>query len=93
VKLRHVQTVTTPDRLLFSTDYPFQQPTGDGITTFLDAFPAADRALFTTRTPLRCSVSTSDVRPEPAGPRGRCERLPDFRRTEAAAPWRRQDER
>jgi predicted TIM-barrel fold metal-dependent hydrolase len=48
-KLRHVLTVTTPDRLLFSTDYPFQQPTRDAITTFLDVFPDAHRALFTTR--------------------------------------------
>jgi uncharacterized protein len=36
--LRHVLTVTTPDRLLFSTDYPFQQPTGAEIHTFLEEF-------------------------------------------------------
>lgn len=34
--LRHVLTVTTTDRLLFSTDYPFQQPSAAEITTFLD---------------------------------------------------------
>ncbi|WP_205647991.1 amidohydrolase family protein [Actinomadura rubteroloni] len=48
-KLRHVLTVTTPDRLLFSTDYPFQHPTRDEITAFLDVFPERDRPLFTTR--------------------------------------------
>jgi predicted TIM-barrel fold metal-dependent hydrolase len=37
--LRHALEVTTPDRLLFSTDYPFQRPTKTDITEFLAAFP------------------------------------------------------
>ncbi|MEJ2889654.1 amidohydrolase family protein [Actinomycetospora aeridis] len=41
--LRHVLSVTTADRLVFSTDYPFQQPTADEIETFLGEFGAADR--------------------------------------------------
>jgi uncharacterized protein len=36
--LRHALEVTTPDRLLFSTDYPFQRPTKTDITEFLTAF-------------------------------------------------------
>lgn len=40
--LRHALEVTTPDRLLFSTDYPFQRPTQDDITGFLAAFPSDD---------------------------------------------------
>ena len=46
--LRHALEVTTPDRLLFSTDYPFQRPTRADIAAFLTAFPTdADRDLFT----------------------------------------------
>ncbi|GAC69053.1 amidohydrolase family protein [Gordonia soli] len=47
VLLRHVLDVTTPDRLMFSTDYPFQRPTRDDIAGFLACFddPAA-RELF-----------------------------------------------
>ncbi|MEV4349857.1 amidohydrolase family protein [Actinoplanes sp. NPDC049596] len=37
--LRHALSVTTPDRLIFSTDYPFQQPTQGEITAFLGEFP------------------------------------------------------
>ncbi len=37
--LRHALEVTTPDRLLFSTDYPFQRPTQDAIAQFLTALP------------------------------------------------------
>lgn len=37
--LRHALAVTTPDRLLFSTDYPFQAPTRQEIDDFLAAFP------------------------------------------------------
>jgi uncharacterized protein len=45
--LRHALEVTTPDRLLFSTDYPFQRPAKTDITTFLDAFATdEDRKLF-----------------------------------------------
>ncbi|GLV76025.1 amidohydrolase family protein [Streptomyces hygroscopicus] len=32
--LHHALTVTTTDRLIFSTDYPFQQPTREEIDTF-----------------------------------------------------------
>ncbi|WP_399127159.1 amidohydrolase family protein [Streptomyces sp. ITFR-6] len=39
-KLRHVLEVTTPDRLLLSTDFPFQRPTGAQIGKFLTAFPS-----------------------------------------------------
>jgi predicted TIM-barrel fold metal-dependent hydrolase len=46
--LRHALDVTTPDRLLFSTDYPFQRPTGEQIGEFLTAFPSdAAREAFT----------------------------------------------
>ncbi|MFF5406944.1 amidohydrolase family protein [Streptomyces misionensis] len=36
--LRHALTVTTVDRLIFSTDYPFQQPTRAEIDTFFEHF-------------------------------------------------------
>ena len=36
--LRHTLSVTSIDRLIFSTDYPFQHPTREDITTFLDHF-------------------------------------------------------
>src|SRR6195952_5602186 len=46
--LRHALEVTTADRLMFSTDYPFQRPTETDVDTFLDAFPSrADRDGFT----------------------------------------------
>jgi predicted TIM-barrel fold metal-dependent hydrolase len=37
--LRHALAVTTPDRLLFSTDYPFQRPSKTDIAQFLAEFP------------------------------------------------------
>lgn len=37
--LRHALAVTTPDRILFSTDYPFQTPSRQEIDHFLAAFP------------------------------------------------------
>lgn len=40
--LRHALAVTTPDRLLFSTDYPFQRPVRTDIEKFLTEFPADD---------------------------------------------------
>ena len=36
--LRHALSVTTIDRLIFSTDYPFQHPTRDEINSFLGQF-------------------------------------------------------
>lgn len=36
--LRHALEVTTPDRLMFSTDYPFQAPTAVEIDGFLSEF-------------------------------------------------------
>ncbi|MGI3785813.1 MAG: amidohydrolase family protein, partial [Janthinobacterium lividum] len=46
--LHHALEVTTPDRLLFSTDYPFQRPSRDDIATFLADLPTEhDRELFT----------------------------------------------
>ncbi|HEY0239017.1 MAG TPA: amidohydrolase family protein [Friedmanniella sp.] len=45
--LHHALEVTTPDRLLFSTDYPFQRPTRDDIAAFLAELPTEhDRELF-----------------------------------------------
>ena len=47
--LHHALSVTTTDRLIFSTDYPFQHPTRDEITTFLTHFTTGeDRQKFTT---------------------------------------------
>lgn len=46
--LRHAQAVVAPDRLLFSTDYPFQRPNRDQIQQLFAAFETdADRDLFT----------------------------------------------
>ncbi|WP_305783876.1 amidohydrolase family protein [Symbioplanes lichenis] len=46
--LQHALSVTTPDRLVFSTDYPFQHPSRDDITAFLKHLPSdADRTRFT----------------------------------------------
>jgi len=36
--LHHVLSVTSVDRLMFSTDYPFQHPTRDEIDSFLGHF-------------------------------------------------------
>ncbi|WP_235783464.1 amidohydrolase family protein [Amycolatopsis orientalis] len=45
--LQHALSVTSIDRLLFSTDYPFQQPTSDEIATFLGHLPSdVDRRKF-----------------------------------------------
>ncbi|HEX7303793.1 amidohydrolase family protein [Lentzea sp.] len=45
--LRHALTVTTPDRLIFSTDYPFQHPAAAEIKSFLDEFESdEDREKF-----------------------------------------------
>lgn len=41
--LRHALSVTTPDRLLFSTDYPFQHPSGEDISAFLTHFPSEEQ--------------------------------------------------
>lgn len=46
--LQHALAVTSADRLLFSTDYPFQHPTGDEIGEFLGHFSTdAERQMFT----------------------------------------------
>lgn len=46
--LHHALEVTTPDRLLFSTDYPFQRPARDEIDAFLAELPGDhERELFT----------------------------------------------
>jgi predicted TIM-barrel fold metal-dependent hydrolase len=40
-------SVTSVDRLIFSTDYPFQQPTREEITSFLGEFASdAERGRF-----------------------------------------------
>jgi predicted TIM-barrel fold metal-dependent hydrolase len=45
--LRHALSVTTIDRLIFSTDYPFQHPTKDEINSFLGHFASdEDRRKF-----------------------------------------------
>lgn len=45
--LRHALSVTSVDRLLFSTDYPFQHPTREEITAFLGHFASdEDRQKF-----------------------------------------------
>ena len=45
--LRHALSVTTPDRLIFSTDYPFQHPSRDAITEFLGYFDSEpEREMF-----------------------------------------------
>lgn len=45
--LDHALSVTTIDRLIFSTDYPFQQPTQDEISSFLGHFTSdEDRQKF-----------------------------------------------
>ena len=46
--LHHALEVTTPDRLLFSTDYPFQRPTRVEIDAFVAELPGDhERELFT----------------------------------------------
>lgn len=46
--LQHALAVTSPDRLLFSTDYPFQMPSAREIDTFLQHFTSeAERQAFT----------------------------------------------
>lgn len=45
--LRHALEVTTVDRLLFSTDYPFQEPSGADVRQFLAEFSDEDREKFT----------------------------------------------
>lgn len=58
--LRHVLEVTTPDRLLFSTDYPFQQPVKTDIEKFLTEFPTdEDRDKFTAGN--ACSLFGIDI--------------------------------
>ncbi len=48
--LAYAMSVTGPDRLVFSTDYPFQHPTRSEIDTFLAAFDSSDdRARFAHR--------------------------------------------
>jgi predicted TIM-barrel fold metal-dependent hydrolase len=45
--LHHTLSVTTADRLIFSTDYPFQHPTREEITSFLGSFSSdEDRRKF-----------------------------------------------
>ncbi|MFD8544710.1 amidohydrolase family protein [Streptomyces sp. NPDC059649] len=45
--LQHVLSVTSVDRLIFSTDYPFQQPTREEIASFLNHFSSdAERKQF-----------------------------------------------
>ena len=58
--LRHVLEVTTPDRLFFSTDYPFQRPDRTDIEKFLTEFPTdEDRDKFTAGN--ACSLFGIDI--------------------------------
>jgi predicted TIM-barrel fold metal-dependent hydrolase len=46
--LHHALSATSMDRLIFSTDYPFQQPTRQDITAFLRSFRSEEeREMFT----------------------------------------------
>ncbi len=48
--LQHALSVTSVDRLIFSTDYPFQHPTRDDISSFLEHFSSDDeREMFSSR--------------------------------------------
>ena len=63
--LRHALEVTTADRLLFSTDYPFQRPVTAEIEQFLTAFPTDDdREKFTAGNACSSSGSASQRRSE-----------------------------
>jgi predicted TIM-barrel fold metal-dependent hydrolase len=45
--LQHALSVTSVDRLIFSTDYPFQQPTREDIGSFLENFSSdEEREMF-----------------------------------------------
>ncbi len=45
--LRHALSATTVDRLIFSTDYPFQHPTREEISSLLEQFASdAERRKF-----------------------------------------------
>ena len=46
--LRHALEVTTADRLLFSTDYPFRRPSPADLEQFLSEFSDDERDGFTT---------------------------------------------
>jgi predicted TIM-barrel fold metal-dependent hydrolase len=49
--LHHALSATSMDRLIFSTDYPFQQPTGQDITAFLGNFKSdEEHEMFTSAT-------------------------------------------
>jgi uncharacterized protein len=48
--LQHALSVTSVDRLIFSTDYPFQHPSRDDINSFLEHFSSDDeRQMFSSR--------------------------------------------
>ena len=66
--MRHVLSVTSIDRLLFSTDYPFQHPTEEEITTFLEHFDTdAERDSFKSANAISLygleDISSSDRTP------------------------------
>ena len=45
--LQHALSVTSVERLIFSTDYPFQEPTRDDISSFLEHFSSdEEREMF-----------------------------------------------
>ena len=52
--LHHARSVTSVDRLIFSTDYPFQHPTREDITSFLEQFSSdEEREMFSSRNAAR----------------------------------------
>ncbi|WIB64319.1 amidohydrolase family protein [Curtobacterium sp. MCBD17_040] len=60
--LRHALTVTSVDRLVFSTDYPFQRPTRADVERFLAEFDSdADREAFTSGNARRVFGLGDDV--------------------------------
>ena len=76
--LRHALEVTRPDRLLFSTDYPFQRPSKADIDRFGTAFPTDEdrerfmagnaRALFAHHEPTQSSWDRANVSVSPRAP-------------------------
>jgi predicted TIM-barrel fold metal-dependent hydrolase len=62
--LRHVLSVTSVDRLIFSTDYPFQHPTREEINSFLGEFSSdADRQKFSSGNAASAQIPTAAYKP------------------------------
>ncbi|MFI5682393.1 hypothetical protein [Streptomyces sp. NPDC051636] len=67
--LQHALSVTSVDRLIFSTDYPFQRPTREEIDSFLNHFSSdterqqfsSANAAFLYGIDLQTSISLEDA--------------------------------